>query len=114
MTTEIRGDLTGSMSMSLRRDAYRDVVGTRSLSFFDDAVKPSLNVRGGASRIRNVAVAEAPLAAQRNLHDWRGAIGLGPRSATSFLDETAGLGSRFGTKSLRRPGVRILSLLSNV
>ena len=33
------------MAMRVRRDAYRRVVGTKSLSFFGCAVKPSLNVR---------------------------------------------------------------------
>ena len=101
MTTEIRGDLTGSMSMSLRPDAYRDVVGTRSLSFFEDAVKPSLNVREGASRIRNVSVAEAPLAAQRNLHDWSGAWAT---AVTSFLDETRPSGVALRYESLAPSG----------
>src|SRR6267143_1887189 len=46
MTTEIRGDLAGSMSMSLRRGAHRSIVGTRSLSFLEDAVKSILDANG--------------------------------------------------------------------
>jgi len=53
--------------MSLRRDAHRGAVGTKSLSFFEGAVKASLTAGAGQSRIQDIAAAEAPPATERDL-----------------------------------------------
>ncbi len=113
MTTEIRGDLAGSMSMTLRRGAHRGVAGTKSLSFFEGAVKPSLNPQGvGKSRPQRFSCHSAAGGAKEFAGLAPGKIKAGTTAATSLLKRNPPEWRRAPiTKTLRRPGVRILSLL---
>jgi hypothetical protein len=56
----------GSLSMSLRRDASRGVVGTRSLSFFEGSFKANFAMLAKlADQTRSISGAERFLAGER-------------------------------------------------